>query len=99
RGQGLPAAERVAVVAFGAPPEGLDTRLAWHRVSNDPDLYAQALYAMLRELDGGAYARILVEEPPRDAAWRAVNDRIGRAAAAFAMDTTGLPAIHADGSG
>jgi L-threonylcarbamoyladenylate synthase len=45
--------------------------------------YAQALYALLRELDGKGYRRILVEAPPRTPEWAAVNDRIGRAAAAF----------------
>ncbi|HYG44708.1 MAG TPA: L-threonylcarbamoyladenylate synthase [Bordetella sp.] len=89
-GHGLPAG-RVAIVAFGPAPAGLDTRVAWHPVSDDPDRYAQALYAMLRELDMGGYERILVQSPPVDDAWRAVNDRIGRAAAAFEMDTSGLP--------
>ncbi|MBO9355081.1 threonylcarbamoyl-AMP synthase [Bordetella petrii] len=90
RGQGLPAG-RVAIVAFGAAPAGLDARVDWHPVPDDAGRYAQALYAMLRELDGGGYARILVQAPPADDAWRAVNDRIGRAAAAFTLDTSGLP--------
>ena len=90
RGQDLPAG-RVAAVGFGSAPASLDPRVTWRQVPDDPNRYAQALYAMLRELDSGAYARILVQAPPLDPAWRAVNDRIGRAAAAFALDTTGLP--------
>ncbi|MBO1113404.1 L-threonylcarbamoyladenylate synthase [Bordetella petrii] len=90
RGQGLPAG-RVAIAAFGAAPAGLDARITWHQVPDDAGHYAQALYTLLRELDGGDYARILVQAPPANDAWRAVNDRIGRAAAAFTLDTTGLP--------
>lgn len=90
RGLNLPDG-RVAVVAFGDAPEGIDSRVVWHRVANDPGRYAHSLYAMLRELDRGGYVRILVQTPPMDADWRAVHDRIGRAAAAFSLDTSGLP--------
>lgn len=82
---------RVAIVAFDAAPAELDARVVWHAVAEDPGRYAQSLYAMLRDLDRGGYARILVQAPPLDAEWRAVNDRIGRAAAAFSLDMTGLP--------
>ncbi|MDD2724241.1 MAG: L-threonylcarbamoyladenylate synthase [Methylovulum sp.] len=44
--------------------------------------YAQALYASLRKLDGLQLDRILVEQPPQTEAWRAVNDRLGKAAVA-----------------
>ena len=90
RGSRLPAGS-VAVVAFEPPPAGLDRRIAWRQVAADPRRYAHDLYALLRELDGAGHARILVQAPPADAAWSAVNDRIGRAAAAFSLDTTGLP--------
>jgi L-threonylcarbamoyladenylate synthase len=78
---------RTAVVAFDAAPSTLDTRLDWHTVGRDPARYARSLYAMLRDLDRRGYTRILVESPPADADWRAVNDRIGRAAAAFSPTT------------
>ncbi|HWL27558.1 MAG TPA: Sua5 family C-terminal domain-containing protein, partial [Burkholderiaceae bacterium] len=55
----------------------------WQVCAADPASYAQGLYALLRRLDAGGYARILLEAPPRTRAWQAVNDRIGRAAAAF----------------
>ena len=42
------------------------------------------------ELDAQGYARIVVQAPPANDAWHAVNDRIGRAAAAFTLDTSDL---------
>jgi L-threonylcarbamoyladenylate synthase len=53
---------------------------------SDPKAYARGLYAMLRGLDALHLGAILVEQPPLSPAWQAVNDRLGRAAAAF--DTT-----------
>ncbi|ANY18368.1 translation factor Sua5 [Bordetella pseudohinzii] len=83
-------AGRIAMVAHGWRGEDGDG-LEWHPVPADPARYAQALYATLRELDAQGYARIWVQAPPTDPAWDAVNDRIGRAAAAFSLDTSGLP--------
>ena len=76
-------AERVAVVAFQRPGQAVYPRVDWHLAPADPRAYARDLYALLRRLDGGGYGRILVERPPCNALWQAVNDRIGRAAAAF----------------
>ncbi|MHA7235773.1 Sua5 family C-terminal domain-containing protein, partial [Burkholderia pseudomallei] len=45
--------------------------------------YARELYGLLRALDRAQVARILVEKLPDTAEWTAVNDRLGRAAAAF----------------
>jgi L-threonylcarbamoyladenylate synthase len=59
-------------------------------VPADPARYAQALYGLLRDLDKQGYARIIVQAPPATDDWHAVNDRIGRAAAAFTLDTTDL---------
>lgn len=89
RGQGLPSG-RIVLAGYTEPPAPLDARVRWQPVPADPARYAQALYALLRELDQQGYARILVQAPPDDAAWAAVNDRIGRAAAAFSLDTSGL---------
>ena len=75
---------RVAAVVFNAPASGSSSpNVDWTVSSSDPQVYARNLYALLRQLDKGGYARILMEQPPQDAAWQAVNDRIGRAAAAF----------------
>jgi len=81
---------RVVLVAYDPQPAASDPRVQWQPVSADPARYAQALYGLLRDLDGQGYARIIVQAPPATDDWHAVNDRIGRAAAAFTLDTTGL---------
>jgi L-threonylcarbamoyladenylate synthase len=43
--------------------------------------YAQSLYAALRELDSLHLDMILIEQPPQTEAWRAINDRLGKASA------------------
>jgi L-threonylcarbamoyladenylate synthase len=50
---------------------------------DDPQTYARELYGLLRALDGADVERILIETLPVSAEWSAVNDRLGRAAAAF----------------
>lgn len=74
---------RIAVVAFSAPdtPPGPD--VDWISGARDPEAYARELYALLRHLDEQAYSGIVLEQPPALPEWQAVNDRIGRAAAAF----------------
>lgn len=65
----------VGVLALGRPlGHGLT-------LPDDPPAYGQRLYAALRELDRGRYDRLLIEAPPHDDAWRAVNDRLQRAVA------------------
>jgi L-threonylcarbamoyladenylate synthase len=49
----------------------------------DPQSYARALYGLLRVLDRADVERIFVEKLPESIEWIAVNDRLGRAAAAF----------------
>jgi L-threonylcarbamoyladenylate synthase len=49
----------------------------------DPQRYARELYGLLRALDRANVARILIEKLPETIEWIAVNDRLGRAAAAF----------------
>jgi L-threonylcarbamoyladenylate synthase len=48
----------------------------------DPAGYARCLYATLHALDQRQLDRIVVDPPPADEAWRAVRDRLGRAAEA-----------------
>ena len=50
------------------------------RVPSDPDGFAFALYAALRQMDGLGADVILVEAPPAGPAWLGVNDRLRRAA-------------------
>jgi L-threonylcarbamoyladenylate synthase len=49
--------------------------------ARDAVTYGHDLYARLRELDAQGARRILVESPPGDVEWEAVNDRLLRAAA------------------
>ena len=51
-----------------------------------PEPYARSLYARLRELDRFAFDCVLVEAPPLDEAWWAVNDRLTRAAASSSWE-------------
>jgi L-threonylcarbamoyladenylate synthase len=86
----LGAGQRVAVLAFIAKPNvkpspvGVGVRnarpLVWIQAQTKPDDFARELYASLRTLDAAGTSMILVEAPPRDAAWEAVNDRLSRAA-------------------
>ena len=69
-----------AVLAFRGPPAHRAAS-AWIEALADPVRYGHDLYRNLRELDRHRATRIVVEAPPRDAAWEAVNDRLGRAAA------------------
>jgi L-threonylcarbamoyladenylate synthase len=69
--------ESVLALTLGRAVEGVDGRV----LADDPDAYGHDLYAALRELDARRADRLLVEAPPRDRAWFAVLDRLGRAAA------------------
>ena len=78
--QALGAGRRVAVLA--SHPIGLShENLAWCPASADPVQFAHDLYARLRELDAMGCDLLLVAAPPVDEAWRAVTDRLRRAAA------------------
>ncbi len=70
--------QRVGVLAYS---QRLPAHSRLHEIvmPESADAYAQALYASLRELDGLLLNKILVEQPPQTEAWRAVNDRLGKA--------------------
>ena len=74
---------RVAAVVFDAAARAPRAQVDWHAAPGEPAAYARELYALLRRLDAGGYDCIVLERPPSLPAWRAVNDRVGRAAAAF----------------
>lgn len=95
---GAPAREggsRIAAMVFQAPATGTsspgagfperirDGDVDYYLCPQDARRYAQQLYGMLRSLDQQGYRSLIVERPPQSDAWRAVNDRLGRAAAAF----------------
>ncbi|MDB5824834.1 MAG: threonylcarbamoyl-AMP synthase [Herminiimonas sp.] len=77
----------VAVISTGAAQPETSGRQAAAVVSlpAEPSGYAHGLYAALRQLDAIGADLILVEAPPRDAAWSGVWDRLQRAA----HDSTG----------
>ena len=70
---------RVAVLAHSTP-DPRDARLTWHTLPSEPTAYAQGLYASLRVLDAVGADFILIEALPGGPGWRAVADRLGRAA-------------------
>jgi L-threonylcarbamoyladenylate synthase len=55
--------------------------LQWIAAPREAAGYAHTLYANLRTLDATRCDAILVAQPPRDAEWAAINDRLARAAA------------------
>ena len=70
---------RITVLAHStADPQ--DARLTWRTLPADPAPYAQGLYASLRALDALGADFILIEALPGGPGWRAVADRLGRAA-------------------
>jgi L-threonylcarbamoyladenylate synthase len=70
----------VAVLALREPLPTANVT-SWITAPSDPARYGHDLYANLRRLDASGAKRILVEGPPLDAGWEAVNDRLSRAAA------------------
>ena len=70
---------RVAVLAHSTL-DPRDARLTWHTLPSEPAAYAQGLYASLRVLDAVGADFILIEALPGGPGWRAVADRLGRAA-------------------
>lgn len=73
----------VAVVAFEGPPKPMPAHVRWHVCHSQPKDYAHDLYAMMRSIDTDGYRLILLQQPPQTLDWLAVNDRLGRASAAF----------------
>jgi L-threonylcarbamoyladenylate synthase len=58
------------------PPEGRGRVL---KLPGDPEAYASHLYAELHEADKEGWDWIAVEEPPHDAVWTGIRDRLRRA--------------------
>jgi L-threonylcarbamoyladenylate synthase len=70
-----------ALLAFGAdPPEGA-AAIRWLSRTGDLQEAAANLFAMLRALDRREFAGIAVMPIPENGLGRAINDRLGRAAA------------------
>lgn len=72
-------AEGCAVLCLGEGRwEGAATVIG---MPEEADVYAQRLYGNLRVAEASDAAEILIELPPSGAEWRAVHDRLARAAA------------------
>lgn len=71
--------QTIAVLAFSVSPLHHPAVL-WFAAAHNARLYAYDLYANLRLLDAAGVDVILVEAPPAAPEWRAVADRLGRAA-------------------
>jgi len=78
--QALAAGRRIAVLAPEAPVH-VHQKMVWVAASADAAQFAHELYARLRELDALGCDLILVAEPPATGDWRAIADRLRRAAA------------------
>ena len=72
--------KRIAVLARAAH-RPLLPGIEWVAGPHDAAGYAHDLYTNLRRLDEAGCDMILVEAPPQDPAWLAINDRLTRAAA------------------
>jgi L-threonylcarbamoyladenylate synthase len=78
--EALAANEKIGVVAPMACPLS-DERIVWRHISGEAPAFAHDIYALLRELDGLGLSRIVVQKPPQNENWRAINDRLQRAVA------------------
>jgi L-threonylcarbamoyladenylate synthase len=71
----------VGVLCFDASERVGDASIHVMEIARDPELYARALYDALHRFDEHGVSVIYVQQPPRDdEAWRAVHDRLARAA-------------------
>ncbi len=75
---------RVAIMARSRDPRrrAMAAGADWIEMPATPAGYARRLYAQLRELDASGVDRLLVQAVPASDAWRAIADRLQRAAAA-----------------
>lgn len=78
-------------------PEKSTLVLPQFLLSAEPEAYARGLYARLHELDHFAFDRLLVEAPPTDQAWWAVNDRLARAVSCLSQEAESGDVINAIG--
>lgn len=82
--------QRVAVLHFGnRQPEDSPVRdIIRFRLPADAGACAHDLYATLRAADASGAALLLAEMPPLGEAWLAIRDRLARAAAVSAPETS-----------
>jgi L-threonylcarbamoyladenylate synthase len=73
------AGHRCAVLAYSQPNPAHSQHL-WRTMPAEPAGYAHDLYAAMRDVDGAGTRLIVVEAPPGSEPWRAIADRLQRAA-------------------
>jgi L-threonylcarbamoyladenylate synthase len=74
--------KKIGILAYRSDPiENRLTRII--RMPEQADDYAQVLYSSLREMDSLQLDMILVEQPPDNEAWRAINDRLRKATSPY----------------
>jgi L-threonylcarbamoyladenylate synthase len=76
----LASGSRVAVLRRHHGPWCPPPLLHGFLLPSSPMGFGRQLYARLREIDRFGFDRLLVEAPPQDESWWAVNDRLARAA-------------------
>lgn len=78
----LDADEKVGLILLDSPEAGAPATIAGPVLilGTRPAQFAHGLYDALHKLDQLGCTRILVERPPAGEAWRAVHDRLARAA-------------------
>jgi len=66
----------------------------WKQIclSQTANIYAQKIYNALQTFDQQQLDLILIERPPQDESWRAINDRLKKATADFALKNPALAA-------
>lgn len=76
---------RVGALVFRIPANRTEVGgvVDYYPCEQDAQAYAREIYGKLRDLDQKGYSVLLIEQPPETSAWRAINDRLSRAAAAF----------------
>jgi L-threonylcarbamoyladenylate synthase len=80
-GPGGPGLRLAVYSRSAAPAAGNGLR---RRMPDDPEAVAHELFAVLRDFDAQGAQLIWVEQPPDEAVWEGVNDRLRRAAAGSA---------------
>jgi L-threonylcarbamoyladenylate synthase len=74
--------DKISVVSFHEIPDEFKNNkkiTAWVVMSSNAKNYARLLYGTLRDLDSLNSDIILVEQPPQNSGWIAINDRLNRA--------------------
>jgi L-threonylcarbamoyladenylate synthase len=71
--------QRIGLLAYHPKP-AFARQIQIIQMPDSAEAYAQVLYASLRQLDAMQLDQIIVEQPPVGSAWRAINDRLAKAA-------------------